>query len=87
MNAVFSFNDAGGAVENAILSRDGLQRYADSPGLDALRGQLMGILNYRPGQTSSLLGSHQQELSRNLEQYIQDQTTEPRSSWYVFPIV
>ena len=60
----------GGLVENQLLSREGLTRYAALPGIESLRGELCSVLNSGAQKTRSLLNSHQQKLSTNLEQYI-----------------
>ncbi|XP_067687389.1 large ribosomal subunit protein uL10m-like [Haliotis asinina] len=63
----------GGLVDNYILSKEALMRNSKLPPLDITRGQLVTLLNMGAAKTHSLLGSHQQTLSRNLEQYIKDQ--------------
>lgn len=61
----------GGLVENSLFSRDGLLAYEKLPSIELARGELVSILNLAAGgKTHSLLESHQQTLSCNLEQYI-----------------
>ena len=74
------FSPAGGVVENMILSRAGLVRYAALPGLDLVRGELCSVLNGVANKTRRLLSSHQQQLAGNLDQYVKDQTVgEPQT--------
>ncbi|KAK2147588.1 hypothetical protein LSH36_546g01022 [Paralvinella palmiformis] len=64
----------GGLVNDQLFTREGLQRYAKLPDIDVLRGQLVAVLNATPSRTKSLLEHHQQTLSRNLDQYVKDNT-------------
>ncbi|XP_046563579.1 39S ribosomal protein L10, mitochondrial-like [Haliotis rubra] len=70
----------GGLVDNYILSKEALIRNSKLPPLDITRGQLVTLLNMGAAKTHSLLGSHQQTLSRNLEQYIKDQQEKNNNS-------
>ena len=60
-------------MENRILSKDELVHVASLPPLDQLLGQTVSLLGSAASKTHSLLSSHQQELSSNLQQYIKDQ--------------
>lgn len=71
----------GAVVDGQILSVAGLQRYASFAGLDAVRGQLCTILNTGAGKMAELLGRHQSELSRNLQQYVKQQTEDEREGF------
>ena len=67
-------------MDNMILSRAGLARYAALPGLDLVRGELCSVLNGVANKTRRLLSSHQQQLAGNLDQYVKDQTVgEPQT--------
>ncbi len=56
-----------------FLSKKQLQNLAAMPHIDVLRGELCSILQSPARKTVSLLGSNQQALSMNLEQYVKDQ--------------
>ncbi|XP_046326470.2 39S ribosomal protein L10, mitochondrial-like [Haliotis rufescens] len=70
----------GGVVDNYILSKEALIRYSKLPPLDVTRGQLVTLLNMGATKTHSLLGNHQEKLSRNLEQYIKDHQEKDNNS-------
>lgn len=64
----------GAIVEGQIMSVAGLQYYASLPPLDIMRSILCQTLNSASAQTTRLLSSHQSSLSRNLEQYVHQQS-------------
>ncbi len=64
----------GAVIENRLLSRRELQEYLKMPPLDTQLGQLCAILEMPVQKTVSQLGSSQQALSRNLDQYVKDQS-------------
>ena len=57
-------------MDNAILSKEGLVRASKLPGLEMMRGELVTILGASASRTRTLLGSHQQALAANLDQYV-----------------
>ncbi|KAL4217502.1 hypothetical protein ACF0H5_023951 [Mactra antiquata] len=60
----------GAYCDDRLLTRDQIVEISKMPSIDVLLGQLVACLNLAGGaRTSSLLGSHQQTLSTNLEQY------------------
>lgn len=59
-------------VENRILDREQLQQLAKMPPKEMLLGETLAILNSPAQKMTSLLQNNQQELSRNLSQYIKD---------------
>ena len=67
---------SGAVVDNRLLNKKQLQEYVTMPSLDTLRGELCSILQMPARKTSTLLGSNQQKLSMNLEQYVKDQSKE-----------
>ncbi|KAI0212946.1 39S ribosomal protein L10, mitochondrial [Lamellibrachia satsuma] len=69
----------GGVVDNMILNRAGLARYAALPSLDLVRGELCSVLNGVVNKTRRLLTSHQQQLAVNLDQYVKDHTGKPQT--------
>merc|ERR1712062_501966 len=64
----------GGVVDNRILTRAGLTQFAASPPIESLHGELSCLLNSAAQKTHSLLNSHQQNLTVNLQQYIKQNT-------------
>lgn len=69
------FHLLGAVVENRIVSRDQLVQMVDMPSLDQLRGELVSVLQSPASRTTQLLGSNQQQLTANLQQYTKDQQT------------
>ena len=71
---LFSYNflTTGGIVDDVLLSRAGLERYADLPSMDVLLAQTVSTLNMSVAKTKSLLSSHQEKLCANLSQYVKD---------------
>ena len=65
---------AGGIVDGAMYTKEGLLHLAALPSLDDLQGQTAATLNAAVGNMANLLSSHQQQLASNLEQYLKDQT-------------
>ena len=61
-------------MDNVILNRAGLARYAALPSLDMALGELCSVLDGAANKTRRLLTSHQQQLAGNLDQYVKDQT-------------
>ncbi len=61
-------------VDNRVLNKKQLQDLAAMPDLDIQRGELCSILQAPVRKTMSMLSSNQTSLSRNLEQYVKDQT-------------
>ena len=57
-------------MDNHILTREGMLRCSKLPSLELTRGELVTILGSSASRTHSLLGSHQQMLAANLDQYI-----------------
>ena len=66
-------------MDNMILNRAGLARYAALPSLDLVRGELCSVLNGVVNKTRRLLTSHQQQLAVNLDQYVKDHTGTPQT--------
>ena len=61
---------SGGRVDNYILAKEGLLRYAKLSSLDAVRGQLTFDLVLPASRVQSLLGNHQQTLAQYLDQHV-----------------
>ena len=61
----------GGLVDDRLLTREGLLRYAQLPDLDGLRAELLALLAAPAGRTHALLGAQQGMLSSNLAQHAQ----------------
>jgi len=61
-------------VHGRIIDKSQLTKLADMPGIDSLHSELSAILQTPARRTSQLLGSNQQKLSVQLEQYVKDNT-------------
>ncbi|XP_009987263.1 PREDICTED: 39S ribosomal protein L10, mitochondrial, partial [Tauraco erythrolophus] len=55
LKGVPQVNLLGACIDNAILSRQGVENFAKLPPLEAAQGQTVGALALLPSQTSSLL--------------------------------
>ncbi|KAG8446878.1 hypothetical protein GDO86_014362 [Hymenochirus boettgeri] len=66
----------GAFVENRLLSRQGMINYSKLPGLDVLRGQLLGGLSLISSQTSFLLAQQTVKLCALLDQHVKEKSTE-----------
>lgn len=67
----------GGLIDGRLLSKDGFTAYSKLPPIEQARGELCTILNLAAGgRTSSLLESHQQTLTMNLDQLIRQSSDE-----------
>ncbi|XP_014661967.1 PREDICTED: 39S ribosomal protein L10, mitochondrial-like [Priapulus caudatus] len=64
----------GGVVDKQIVSLADMKRYMELSSMDSVRSQLCAILNMAASRTTNLLSSHQSQLSRNLEQYVKQET-------------
>ncbi|KAK6192879.1 hypothetical protein SNE40_004276 [Patella caerulea] len=69
----------GALIDNRILTRDELMSIAKLPDIEQLHGELLTILGRSASKTYSLLGSHQQTLSVNLEQLVKQKQTDSES--------
>jgi len=69
---VAEFHILGAVVENRILSRGELISLVDMPSLDEMRAELSALLQSPAREVTRLLGANQQQLSTNLQQYIDD---------------
>merc|ERR1712110_211085 len=57
-------------VHGRIIDKSQLTKLADMPGIDSLHSELSAILQTPTRRTSQLLGSNQQKLSIQLDQYV-----------------
>jgi len=64
------------------MTKAALLHYSQLPGIEGVRGELVQILASFASQTHSLLGAHQQNLARNLDEYVRQNMTggEPGTS-------
>ena len=70
---------SGGLVDKQLFSKEGLLTYSKLPNIEQLRGELVSVLNMAAGgRTHSLLESHQQNLCRNLAQYVKQKSEEEK---------
>jgi len=59
-------------VHGRIIDKSQLTKLAEMPGIDSLHSELSAILQSPARRTSQLLGSNQQKLSIQLDQYVKD---------------
>ena len=64
----------GAVIYGRILSRKQVVDLVDVPDLENQRQQLVALLNANQTKLTTLLQSSQQQLSRNLEQYVEDKS-------------
>ncbi|XP_074662419.1 large ribosomal subunit protein uL10m-like [Tubulanus polymorphus] len=75
------FHILGGLLDDKLFTQEGLLRYAALPDLDAMRGQIVSILNTAAGgKTLQLMNSHQGTLSMSLDQYVKQSSQEDSST-------
>ncbi|KAM6041982.1 large ribosomal subunit protein uL10m [Chlamydotis macqueenii] len=70
LKGVPQINLLGACIDNAILSRRGVENFAKLPSLEAAQGQTVGALALLPSQTSSLLQRGSAHLVALLDQHI-----------------
>uniref|UniRef100_A0A4W3JWP9 Large ribosomal subunit protein uL10m n=1 Tax=Callorhinchus milii TaxID=7868 RepID=A0A4W3JWP9_CALMI len=63
----------GACIENVLLSRQGLVTFSRLPGIQTIRGQLVGSLSLMGSHTCQLLQSGSLRLSALLHQYLKQQ--------------
>ena len=88
--SMFLFFAVGGVVEQRMLTREGLLKYAAVPSKDVVYGETVGILNTACSRTRVLLSSQQQCLAANLQQYVKDQGNvgnDSTGSWVAFSVI
>ena len=67
---------SGAVVGDTMLNKAQLTELARGPNLDMARGELCSILQMPARKVTQMLESNPQALSRNLEQYVKDQSGE-----------
>ncbi|NXC23359.1 RM10 protein, partial [Corythaeola cristata] len=70
LKGVPQVNLLGACIDNAILSRQGVESFAKLPSLEAAQGQTVGALALLPSQMSSLLQRGSAHLAALLDQHI-----------------
>ncbi|NXJ96985.1 RM10 protein, partial [Corythaixoides concolor] len=70
LKGVPQVNLLGACIDDAILSRQGVENFAKLPPLEAAQGQTVGALALLPSQTSSLLQHGSAHLTALLDQHI-----------------
>ncbi|XP_009884892.1 PREDICTED: 39S ribosomal protein L10, mitochondrial, partial [Charadrius vociferus] len=81
LKGVPQVNLLGACIDNAILSRQGVENFAKLPSLEATQGQTVGALALLPSQTSSLLQRGSAHLTALLDQHIRQ--LQGSESWEV----